>query len=453
MGEGEGSQEKGADMSDTEKGKRGLGRVYLRGRTYWIQYSFRGQKVRESSESEKEQSAIRLLKKRLGEIGRGHLVGPQVERTTFADLEKLIKDDYALNGRRSAARLNSALPHLREYFGMTRAVDITFDRLTAYARERQEGESPPAPATVKYELAIMKHAFTLAVKAGRLVLRPPFPTITVDNTRKGFFEEADFRAVCERLPEDLHPLAEFGYLTGWRVEECRSLEWPQVDLEAGWVRLEPGTTKNAEGRAFPLRPFPALESLLKRQRERTDAAEVEHGRIIPWVFHRDGERIGSFRKTWDSACKDAGVPGRLFHDLRRTAVRNLERSGVSRSAAMKLTGHKTESVYRRYAIVAESDLVAAVAKRAAYQKKLAAQVRTVIPMKEAAKKVRAQNGHNFPAIAHGDGKHDPQVSEKIDSEWCRGTELNRRRRDFQSLALPTELPRHPRWDGAGSGGC
>ena len=71
------------------------------------------------------------------------------------------------------------------------------------------------------------------------------------------------------------------------------------------------------------------------------------------------------RRSWKTACTDAGVPGRLLHDLRRSAVRNLERAGVSRSVAMKMTGHKTESVYRRYAIVSESDLREAAAKLAA----------------------------------------------------------------------------------------
>ena len=81
---------------------------------------------------------------------------------------------------------------------------------------------------------------------------------------------------------------------------------------------------------------------------------------MPYLFphltgrHR-GHRVGGFGKTW-ATCTRAGVPGRLLHDLRRTAVRNMERQGVPRSVATKLTGHKTESVYRRYAIVSDADL-------------------------------------------------------------------------------------------------
>jgi len=71
-------------------------------------------------------------------------------------------------------------------------------------------------------------------------------------------------------------------------------------------------------------------------------------------------RIVSFIKAFKTACRKAGCPGRIPHDLRRTAVRNLERTGVPRSVAMKLTGHKTESVYGRYAIADDRDLRVAV---------------------------------------------------------------------------------------------
>jgi hypothetical protein len=146
---------------------------------------------------------------------------------------------------------------------------------------------------------------------------------------------------------------EFAYLTGWRLRsEVLTLQWKQVDFEAGEVRLEPGTTKNDEGRTFPFAVLPELEAMLRRQRERTDALQKETGRIIPWVFHHNGKRIVEYRKSWQTATEKVGLVGRIPHDFRRTAVRNLERAGVPRSVAMKLVGHKTESIYRRYAIVA-----------------------------------------------------------------------------------------------------
>jgi len=92
--------------------------------------------------------------------------------------------------------------------------------------------------------------------------------------------------------------------------------------------------------------------------------ETARGLICRGVFHRSGKQIKNFQKAWADACTAAGVSDRIPHDFRRTAVRNLERASVSRSVAMKLTGHKTESVYRRHAIVSESDLSAGVQKLA-----------------------------------------------------------------------------------------
>ncbi len=135
--------------------------------------------------------------------------------------------------------------------------------------------------------------------------------------------------------------------------------------------LQAGTTAAGKFQVFsfsparsnassPGGPFtPELAALLEAQKARTDALCRETRRIVPQVFHRRGLPIKDFRGAWRSACKAAGLPGRIPHDFRRTAVRNLERARVPRSVAMMLTGHKTESVYRRYAIVSESDLRAA----------------------------------------------------------------------------------------------
>jgi len=98
----------------------------------------------------------------------------------------------------------------------------------------------------------------------------------------------------------------------------------------------------------PARAHPAIEKATRT--------------IIPWLFHRSGRPIKSFRRAWLTACTAAGLSGRIPHDFRRTAVRNLERAGVPRSTAMKMVGHKTESIYRRYAIVDEAMLKEGAAK-------------------------------------------------------------------------------------------
>jgi integrase len=215
-----------------------------------------------------------------------------------------------------------------------------------------------ANATVNREVAALKRMFRLAEIAGKVAQRPYIPMLQEDNARKGFFEAPESRAVLAGLPDALKAMAEVAYITGWRIRsELLTRQWMHVDFEAGWIRLEPGETKNRDGRMFPL--LPTLRVVLARQRAHTRAIERATGQVIPWVFHRDGRPIKHFRRAWLTACKAAGVPQRIPHDFRRTAVRNLERAGVTRSAAMKMVGHKTEAIYRRYAIADESMLARA----------------------------------------------------------------------------------------------
>ncbi len=344
---------------------RGLGSLYQRGHVWWVQYCFRGKVYRESSGSPTRADAVKLLRRRLAEMGRGRLVGPDLEKTTLADLKRMHLDDYRANSRKALKWAETSWTAVEGFFPETTlARDVTLDRLNAYVVARLDAKKKPA--TIKNELAVLKRALHLAEKAGKAIC-PPFPTISVQNARTGFFEANEFQAVCARLPEDLRPVVTFAYLTGWRKQEILSLTWDRVDFAAGTIRLEPGTTKNDEGRTFPFTALPPLEDLLRRQRLDTIALERRSGLTIPWVFHRNGRPIKDFRGAWKQACKTAGCPGRIPHDFRRTAVRNLERAGVPRSVAMKLTGHKTESVYRRYAIVSEADLAQGVAKLAALQ--------------------------------------------------------------------------------------
>lgn len=187
-----------------------------------------------------------------------------------------------------------------------------------------------------------------------LLFKPHIPMLEERNVRSGFFDDGQVAAVLRHLPLAVRPVVTFAYLTGWRIQsEVLPMQWRQVDRAGGRVRLDPGTTKNRDGRVFPFTDgLRALFDDLWAQHE----ALQKKNKICPHVFQRNGRPIKSFRQAWADACEAAGCPGRIPHDLRRSAVRNMEQSGLSRSVAMKLTGHKTESVYRRYAITSEADL-------------------------------------------------------------------------------------------------
>jgi len=364
------------------KSTRGLGHVYRpswrdkktgeikQSPTWWIYYSVRGELKRESSHSTRESDAWKLLKRRHGEIALGKPVGPDIEKTTFEDMATMIVSDYKANSRRSLARLEDAVAHLREFFVDYRALEITGDKVTAYVTFRQDQKA--AASTINIELAALSRMFTLGIRAGKMSVKPYIAKLALNNTRKGFFEWEQFSPVLRNLPEDLQLAIEAAYITGWRIhDEIFTRQKHHADLNGrGWLRLDPGETKNGEGRNFP---FTArLREIIEQQLARTKELEKSTGRIIRWLFHRNGSPIKSFRRAWLTACVQAGlgteirsVDGKLIkktsyripHDFRRTAVRNLERAGVPRSAAMKMVGHKTEAIYRRYAIAEEKMLV------------------------------------------------------------------------------------------------
>ncbi|MFN7974758.1 MAG: tyrosine-type recombinase/integrase [Acidobacteriota bacterium] len=252
--------------------RHGLGSVYRRGRIWWIQVYSRNRARCESSKSTNRADAVRLLKTRIAELRSGQPFGPQAERLTLEAVSTMLYDDYVANERRTLRGAKRSMEMLQSFFGAgARVVDITADRLTAYVRHRRLDKA--AASTIRVELAALSRAMNLAIRAGALASRPIFPTIEVRNTRTGFFEQHEFDAVHRHLPDYVKPVAKFLYLTGWRTGEVLPLKWAQVSFPAGVVRLEPGTTKNDEGRAFPFSALPELAEVLREQRLRTDEVE------------------------------------------------------------------------------------------------------------------------------------------------------------------------------------
>jgi integrase len=227
------------------------------------------------------------------------------------------------------------------------------------------------PASVNRELAALRRMFSLAIRAGKLASRPHIALLAEDNAREGFLEPADFAALRAHLPPWLADAATFAHLTGWRRNEVATLMWADIDLRSGVIRLRAAQSKNKRPRVVMLRG--ELRDVLA---QRLTARVLE----CPFVFHRDGQPLGDFRKTWHAACRAAGLAGRIFHDMRRSAVRNMVRAGVPERVAMAVSGHRTRAVFDRYNIVSEDDLAAAAEQTHAYVEARRDQHATVVPL-------------------------------------------------------------------------
>lgn len=327
----------------------GMGSFYLRGRRWWIAYSVSGKQVQESSGSAQRAEAVKLLKLRL----QGATEKPG--KTYVGELLDLVLYDYQSNGKHLEWARTLIEVHLRPFFENVLADRLTSDKVRSYVESRRaKGRKN---ATINHELSLLRRGYTLGLECEppKVTRRIKIPKLTENNVRTGFFTQEEFEAMRDNLPDYLRPVISFAYFTACRRGEILNLQWTQVDWGARMVRLEPGTTKNKDGRMIPLTAelFAALSSL-KAQRD-------EFWPQSPWVFSRIGSKITSFRTAWDLACERTGV-NRLFHDLRRTGVRNLRRSGVSEKVAMRISGHKTRSVFDRYDITDEGDLREAVQK-------------------------------------------------------------------------------------------
>jgi integrase len=320
-----------------------MGMIYKRGKTWWIKYYRNGKPYRESTKSHKEADAKRLLKRREGEISQGKLPGVYFDKVRYAELVQDLIQDYEINGKKSIPRLRCSLKHLNRTFEGMRVTQITASRVKAYIKNRlSDGASN---ATINRELSALKRMLSLGVEQEKVDRVPHIQKLKENNVRKGFFEHHDFLALRIALPSYLRGFVTFGYKYGCRASEIRNLIWNQVDLEQGTVRFEAEDTKNDEPRTILIDS--EMKGILSKQ-----------PKLCPYVFpNREGTgKIVNYYNTWRRACKAAGIGDKLFHDLRRTAVRNMVRSGIPEVVAMKISGHKTRVVFDRYNIVSENDL-------------------------------------------------------------------------------------------------
>lgn len=346
----------------------GTGNLRKVGRVWHIRYyDASGIRRSESTDFEDEQKAIRYLQKRMGQIAAGQFVEPKktvgamakaflkhlevksasidqnLPAPTRAWRAKTKRRDYRLQKRRWEL-------HLEDHFAGARKVLASHldDYITF--RRKEQAKDP----TIQRELSLLQRILNYS----HVYDMPTFPRLAESLPRQGFAEDYQFDKIKEHIADkNLRALCSLGFRYGFRQEELTHLLCKQFNPADKTINLFQGTTKNAQPRKA------VLDAVCFDEISECVRGKDPEDHIFTWATgNKRGKPIRDFRVSWRAACKAAGLPGLLFHDLRRSAVRRMVRRGVPPLVARRISGHLTESVFNRYDITSDPDLAAAAEK-------------------------------------------------------------------------------------------
>jgi integrase len=257
-------------------------------------------------------------------------------------------------------RYESIHRQLKPYFRSKPLGDLTIADVEGFRRSRTlKNGKAPAVATVNADHACLKHMLSLAEKRGlvptNVAKKVPLPDPR--NERDRVLSDEEWEALYQLAASHLKPVLLLAYHLGPRLSEILELTWDRVDLRRGLMNLRAEDTKIRERRTIPLTP--AVWEMLR------GLAEVR-SLVCPFVFQYDGKAIQRVKRSFRTAVRKAGIKNFKFHDLRHCAATNLRRAGIDTVTAMKIVGHKSEKMHRRYNCVSESDLTQAANKLHSY---------------------------------------------------------------------------------------
>lgn len=319
--------------------------IYLRNDWWWCNYVAGGVRRRESCKTKDREEALAFLHRRQGKLASGEYLTP--DRTRVRDLFQLLLEDYDVRGVAQAYIATLKIKSIiNPALGDIKAAKLTSTQVKHYIQQRLKKVKA---STVNRELGLLHRAFQLGYQQDPpLVGRVPFfPKLTESEPRKGFLKPEHYRKLLAELPHELKLLFVIAYHVGLRKGALLRIKWDQVDLASSCIWME-GKKANRKPEPIAVPIYGDMRTYLEVQ-----------PRTCEYLFARGSAPIRDFRRSWDLACQAASVPGLLFHDLRRTAVRNLRRAGVAESVIMKITGHRTRGVFERYNITDQSDTLEA----------------------------------------------------------------------------------------------
>ncbi len=341
----------------------GQGSLFLRGEIYHMQWYENGKARQQSTKETDRRKALAKLNEKLKEAERKASSGGA--KLLVKDLLQELLAEYARLGRRSLYDTKIRVEgKLMAFFGGMRAIAVGEPEINRFIDVHRAELSN---ATINRYLSALRTAYSIAKRQGVIEHSPHIPILKEDNVRQGFISHDQYETLRKALPDHLRAVFVVGYHTGARRGELLRIRIADVDFANREIKIPGRSTKNSKPKTIPI--YGDMAAALEMQ----IAWVRKNWPRCPWLFVWRGKRLLSLtQKAWRSATKAAGVPGLIFHDLRRSAIRNMEQAGIPRSVAMAISGHKREDVYRRYDIVNDRDIQAAAQRLEQQMQKTAA---------------------------------------------------------------------------------
>lgn len=318
--------------------------------TWYLKYYVNGKPKDVSSGTSDYDEALAMLRQRMAQTAQQPEYTDHPERVRMSQLFDMLLEDYRMHGRHSTYDVERKIEkRLRPFFGKMKAQSVTSEVIKQYIKSRLAAKRKPTNSSINRELAPVHRALQIAsVQEPPLVLRVPhFTRLPEENVREGTLTHDAYRLVRDSLPGYARVALVIAYHTGTRKGEVRQILKDWIDLTAKRIKLPGHVTKNKKPRSLPIYGDMAAE---------IEMAVAAGSAACPFLIQNEGKPVFDWEKSWATACTSAGVPGALFHDLRRTALTNMIEGGLSEKEAMEISGHRTRAVFDRYHVVSERRL-------------------------------------------------------------------------------------------------
>jgi integrase len=359
--------------------------IYKRGGVYWFSFVFDGRRIQKSTKQGNRKAAIDIESAYRTALAKGEvgITSEKKERRTVGQLLDELKANYEANGKLSPQN-ESLLARAKEAFDSKLAIELTTDDLKKYMERRKATGSQNA--TINRVTEVLRRAYKLAGLPA-----PKMEKLSeAGNARQGFLSETELDALIAHLPAELQDFTRFAAACGMRKGEIAGLTWKMV--EGDELHIPADICKNRKGRVLPLTG--ELAEIVERRRAALPREKNGTVQMCEFIFHRGGSAVAELRKSWQTAAIAAGLglmrcpkckeqsaekyckkckaarkyEGKLFHDLRRTAVRNMVKAGVNTQVAKQWSGHKSDSMFERYSILTTDDMREAARRTEEYRK-------------------------------------------------------------------------------------